>query len=227
MKQNLLILLFFIFTNTLYGQNTKYSFGIEGGPSYTIYRGNDIIKDFDSPGIRGMAGLYFKTFISEHSAFSTNFSYEIKGLNGKGILPNLSPCNCTTRGYLDYLVINLMYQIAIGEKKNFYYKIGTFGGYLLSKKNISTGNNFKKSINYDIEQYHKFDFGLTNGLGVLFNLNESLIFSTEIRNNFGLFNISKVINIKDGTVKSNATTLLIGFLFPIKRNSDKSFQIIL
>ena len=43
-----------------FGQTNKFDFGLEGGPSMTLLRGNDIIEDFNDPIIGFLGGLTFQ-----------------------------------------------------------------------------------------------------------------------------------------------------------------------
>jgi hypothetical protein len=88
---------------------------------------------------------------------------------------------------------------------------GPYIGYLIKQTDITEAfGEYSKTKNDNTDNYKRTDLGITTGLGARFPIKNKLFLSIEIRNNFGLTNISSVPVVNDGVIKTNSTNLLFG-----------------
>lgn len=182
-------------------QNIKV--GIEGGPSLTSLRGNNIVEQSESL-ISYIIGTYVEYPISKNVFLKGGINFERKGSKNDSKIDAFN--ESTINNYFNYLTVPLSVKYQFEGQIKFFINVGTYIGYLLNSESVV---KFKDS--YDTTYLNKnFDFGVIVGTGLLIPLNDVLEFSLEFRDNFGLINISEVGVIDNGTLKTNSFNFLLG-----------------
>jgi hypothetical protein len=204
------------------GQINKFEIGLEGGPSLTSLRGNDILEDYNNPTIGYSGGVTFQYNFPKLVSIKTNITYERKGavakLNAIDINGNIIG-EIKNHSHLDYLTIPVVARLNFGNKLNFFVNFGPYIGYLIKHASvIEAFNEFPGSTINNTDDFKRFDVGLTGGLGCGLPVKNNFNMTIEIRHNFGLYNTSALPVVNDGKIMTNSTNLLIGvaYLFGTK-----------
>ena len=211
-------------TTIVVGQQNKFDIGLEGGPSLTFLRGNELLEKFNEPKVSFMGGLSFQYNFPKIISIRTGFAFERKGAVAKGTMLDINGNNIgnfTTHSNFEYLTAPILVRAALGNKMKFFINAGPFFSYLIKQTFVSQGTNIPKTVGDNSNLDKPFDMGITAGLGVAIPLKEKFSFSCEIRNNLGLYNVSEVPIYNNGSIKTNSTNLLIGFAYKIgSRNTE-------
>lgn len=124
-------------------------------------------------------------FLTAYCALQVELNYARLGWNEE-ILDNASrPLPDTYQRNLDYLQLPFMARLAWGKEFNgpmFYFLVGPQIGYCISESQerseqwtLNSAGNPDRPNNlyaqYDLPVKHKFDYGITGGIGVEFNTN--------------------------------------------------------
>ena len=111
----------------------------------------------------------------------------------------------------DYFTLPILLRTYIGKKHLFFTNAGPYVGYLIKQTDVDKGSNIN-TVTVDNTSYtQRLDAGFTIGLGVTIPIKKSFLFTFEIRNNLGLYNVSKGAMADDKGVKTNSTNFLLGF----------------
>jgi hypothetical protein len=205
-------------TTAVFGQESKFDIGLEGGPSLTFLRGNDVIDTLHKPTIGFSGGLFFQYNFPKTFSLRTNIAFERKGsvahvpeyyIVYNGNIITMSKYTIDTK--FEYLTIPILIKATIGKKIKYFADVGLYFGYLIKQTFVITESTFQ-IVDYTSHD-KRFDMGIIAGLGLGIPIKNKLIISYEIRNNLGLYNVSKVPLINNGKTKTNSTNLLIGLIY--------------
>jgi hypothetical protein len=213
----LLFFVFFFLTISIktYCQINKFDVGVEGSPSLIFLRGNPIIE-MSNATIGFSGGLFLQYNLNKIISIRTNIGFERKGSLWEGNATDargIQIGKTTNNMNYDYLTIPLLVRATIGNKYKFFMNAGPYFGYLLQAKSVFEMPNFYGTS--DIKGQNSVDFGLSTGLGLLYPLKSKIVLSFELRNNLGLYNVSALPVINDGTIKTNSTNLIFGLAYKL------------
>lgn len=209
------------FTTFSFGQQNKFDIGLDGSPSIIFLRGNDIIKQYHQPTVGYSGGLFFQYNFPKTFSLRTGISFERKGsefnstITYTDIIGNIIGSEkIIARIHFDYLTMPLLVRATVGKKIKYFFNAGLFFGYLVKQTFVYKQSTYLPAHTTDnIDNDKRFDTGVTAGLGLSIPIRDKFLISCEIRNNLGLYNVSKVQVIDNGTIKTNSTNLLIGFTY--------------
>jgi hypothetical protein len=204
--------IFLALSANVHAQTRPYSIGLEGGPGSISLRGNSIVN-LHGPSIAFSGGLTFQYHLGKVVSLRSGLSYDRKGSlwTGQATDFNGIPLGViTSRTNWDYLTLPVLLRTSFGKKKRFFVNAGPYLGYLVQQGTVTSGDQIATRRERDNARIKHVDCGLSTGLGLNLPLSKKCIFSVEIRNNRGLYNISSVPVIGDGSIKTNATVLLLG-----------------
>jgi len=213
--KSLLIVLLAIATSS-FAQQTKIETGIFGGIGLRNLRGNDILKknNTSAPGFAG--GLSFQYNFSEKIALHMDVTFDKKGAvahvdqldsNGNSV------GKITTHSNFDYLTLPIMLRYTLHKKVDLFIEAGGFAAYLLKQNFVVKQNDTGKVVVDNSYKDKPLDFGISLGIGLCIPIKERLALNFEIRDNFGLFNVSDVPVHNNGTIQTNNTLLICGLVF--------------
>ena len=157
-------------------QNTRFSVGLEGGPSY---KGMKYNRDFSYPGIGFSTGVFIQ--YNAKKLFSVRFApcYERKGFWNDHYYN------------FNYIVLPLLFRLEYGGKFRGFVGTGPFVGYLVDGY-ISQGSaSYSPSLRDYFKNFNHFDAGISAGVGVIITILQKVSVSFEVRHNFGLYQIVK------------------------------------
>ncbi len=216
-KLKILIPAAILFCSTLLlGQTNKFDIGLEGGPGLTFIRGNELIDEYNAT-IGYSAGVAFQYNFPKMISIRTNLAFERKGSTRK--FPAKDQDNntigkITFNTNFNYLTIPVLARITFGRKIKLFINIGPYFGYLIKQTEVMEAfNEFPETTTNNTENDKRFDVGITGGIGGGIAIHERILLTLEIRNNLGLYNISKIPVYNDGSVKTNSTNLLVGIVY--------------
>ncbi len=212
-----IIALIILISGLSFGQMKKFEIGIQGGPNLTDLRGNGIIEEQNDVAFRFSAGLTFQYNLPRLISFETSIAFERKGVTANFPITNITGeviGNVTYNTHFDYIVVPLLARISWGGNFKFFMVLGPYFGYLTSQTNVvEPFGSYPRTVSDNTENIKRFDWGITDGLGVDLLIKNMMVVSLEIRSNFGLYNTSKSAVYYNGTIKNTSFNLLLGVAY--------------
>lgn len=195
------------------GQTSRFEAGLQAGPSFGWLRGNKVIDDADvlwGPAV----GLNFQVNLTGHWGLRLGAGFHQKGStidvtftdsNGAAISDG------TVRGELQYLSVPLMVRYGFGEKFRVSAGAGAYAGVLASARYTTSDFDFPDQTTTD--DYEALDIGLCASVSGALALGGHMGVSAEVRYDKGLTNISALPVVDDGSIRTNAVCLLLGWSY--------------
>lgn len=198
-----------------FAQAGKSALGIESGPSLISLRGNPANDSINDPTIGFAGGIFFQYNLPKVFSIRTNIIFERKGAvasgeilvtDDDGNIKGVSKYKVHTN--FDYLSTSVLLRATFGKKVRYFVNAGPYFGYL-TKLTFSAkySDFFPDSTIVDSNFTKRFDTGVVAGLGISVPVTKKISISCELRNNLGLFDLSKSSNM--GGLKTNSTNLLL------------------
>lgn len=217
--KSLFLGLFFIAVGvTTFGQNNKFDIGVDGSPTLSFLRGNDIIDNSHKSTISFAGGLFFQYNFKKIISLRTNIFFERKGsiFTSQANDINGNPLGeITTNTNFDYLTFPVLVRATFGKKVQYFVNAGPYFGYLIKQTLVSKGANVPTTRRDNTSLDKRFDIGISTGLGLSVPIKSKFALSIEVRNNLGLYNVSAVPVVNNGTIKTNSTNFLLGFTYKL------------
>jgi hypothetical protein len=208
-------------------QDSKFEFGIQLGPNITNMRyASSTVQSKRAPQIAGTAGLFLQYNISNMFAIRTDPAFE--RLSDKSTEIIFTDPNGKSIGsgkmyfHYDYISVPILVRASIGNQVKFFLNAGPSLGFLFNQTTISELTT-QTSKTKNTDRYQTLNFGITSGIGIALPVNEAFSLSLELRNNFGLSNISVSSN-NNKAFKASTTSLLIGFSYKLGKSIRFSKQ---
>ncbi|MHA3786809.1 porin family protein [Flavobacterium hauense] len=200
----------------------EIKYGITIGPTMSDIRGDGYASGFNY-GLGYLVGASVEMPLNQRFSFCTGVNYERKNASHKTsfsytetiVGPDGTAVDYTMKGNgkittsLDYVVVpvNLKYYLDIWE--NYYVTGGGFIGYAFNDTYKMEGNKPMEGYEQD---YEAFDYGINLGFGAKFKLTRTQNINVEIRDNFGLANITAIDSDK---ISTNSINLLVNWQFTL------------
>lgn len=208
MKKIILSIASIIIGSVSYAQDSKSNtgFGIKGGVNFTnLYtddvNDNNMLTSFN-------IGVFATLPLTGNLAIQPEVNFSRKG--AELVYDNLFASG-TAKFKLNYIEVPVLLKINITD--NFNIHAGPYLAYLINAQvtNESSGGSFDFEENFDNDDFEKFDYGLSGGLGFDFTS-----ISIGARYNYGLATIGK-----ERTIAGNS------YRFPDSKNSAISLYVAL
>ncbi len=208
MKKIILSIASIIIGSVSYAQDSKSNtgFGIKGGVNFTnLYtddvNDNNMLTSFN-------VGVFATLPLTGNLAIQPEVNFSRKG--AELVYDNLFASG-TAKFKLNYIEVPVLLKINITD--NFNIHAGPYLAYLINAQvtNESSGGSFDFEENFDNDDFEKFDYGLSGGLGFDFTS-----ISIGARYNYGLATIGK-----ERTIAGNS------YRFPDSKNSAISLYVAL
>ncbi|MBX3163703.1 MAG: PorT family protein [Bacteroidetes bacterium] len=216
------VIVCFLTVCSIYGQTNRFDVGIEGSPNWISLNGNEVTERFYEPSIGFSGGMFFrynfKYLKGNFFSLRTELTFEKKGAMIKNIeISNNSGVVDNGNLYENFsymtLPILLAYTQRINEKFLLYANGGSYLGYLVKQTTVVKGKTSPITKHDNTSSFKQYDIGFSCGFGASFPIKQKFTFSLELRNNLGLYNISKLLIINNGNIKTNSINLLFGFAY--------------
>ena len=195
-----------------YGQDSKFEISIEGGVSSTGLWGNDDAKMWGSNDNYSVGGAV-QYNISERWGIRSGLLLEQKGNDGilDSSLWTLSP---SFEMNFKYLTLPVAVRYQFKGRAKYFVSAGFNVGYLLGATHLENAEGEAILHEMDItNNFKQFDIGLVTGAGIRIPVKHDFLFSVEVRDNLGLYNVSKLPLAKDGSIRHHSIVLLLGFSY--------------
>ena len=199
-------------------ETVRYSIGLTTGINASGIFSNRKINQYWYPGYE--TGICFKRYDTKHLGFQLETNY-IERSTMFFIDSILYPNDFYIRKH-SQIELSFLSNVELGSGKiKFLAHLGPQIAYLINSKTIDYGN---KAV-YDFREIYKtpiakFQFGMSLGLGAVFNIKKSLL-QTEIRFTQSLTNI---ISVKATSayhyVETQSICFRIAYLLPIFKNNN-------
>ena len=217
----LLCCLYFVLSMGQQGPPAYVSF--EAGPSLNFMTGNEVLEEH-APLIGFHGGLTYEVMLKEKLSIKFGLSYERKGSKTTTPLTDLDG-NFVEEADIDnrfeYFTVPLLIKYTAQRSPNIFVNAGPYFGVLNSHHFIIKSNSFDQTE--DGSQFFKtFDIGVSTGVGLCLDLNEKLKGMVELRNDLGLYNISSIEIINNGTVNTHALKLIFGISYFLQPKQESN-----
>lgn len=212
--KNLFLFGLIILSSSVYAQSSKLSLGFQTGAGISN-------ADLFEPGIGHTGLLICKYDWTEIISTNIGFGYETRRTNENLIVTDNQESFIADLEIIQgfhYLTFPLLVRANIGSKIKYFINAGPSFNYLIRQSSHFGPSLLPKTNNdnYDLRDsnntslHKRFELDLTIGGGVEFPIKERLSLLSEVRNNIGLTNLSKV----DGaTSKTRSLNLLLGLTY--------------
>lgn len=181
--------------------STSATFGIKGGINFT----NLYVDDVDDTNMLTSfnAGVFAELPLTQGVAIVPELNFSRKGSEVENTILTET---YKSKFKLSYLEIPVLLKLNLSE--NFSLHAGPYGAFLLDAKTdiVDENGDNVDTIDYDTDDFNKFDFGLSAGLGLDFNA-----LSIGARYNHGLSEIDKDNNLNGA--KNSAWNLYLALKF--------------
>lgn len=198
----------------------EIKYGINAGPTLSAIRGDGHAKDF-SYAFGYMAGITIEKPLNQRFSFCAAINYERKSSVQKTnysysdtiIGPDGNPVDYTTEvdskitTTLDYIVVPLNIKYYLDIYESYYVTGGGFAAYAFTDKYTVKGDAPTNGYQQD---YKKMDYGVSLGFGTKFKLTRTQYLNIEIRDNFGVANIT---DIESDKISTNSISLIANWQF--------------
>ncbi|GEL11496.1 Outer membrane protein beta-barrel domain-containing protein [Flavobacterium glycines] len=233
MKKALLTVFLVVVFNVVGLAQSNYSVGVNFGSNYTSFRGSDILDHTDS-GFGYLAGLFVEYRINKNFSINSGLNLEQKSIKYEtdytiSYFDNqtfeyfVEDINVKTINKYKYLTIPLLVKYSFGKSKSFFVNGGGFISFWQSHKQKShfvnkNGGSIVYSpsgINFPLANDVSSDYGVSLGLGKIFELDNRNTILIELRDNLGLCNtIDGTFNQGvSGGIKTNSLSLITSWSF--------------
>jgi len=209
----LLVTIFFILNNFA---QSKLKFGVNGGLTYSSFRGNPQIETLDA-GLDFLVGVSFEYKLKERLTLAANINYDRKTATDNPYIQIIeNPDDPSFYGKVkikfrnQYLSLPILLKYKFGTNDSFFINGGPFLSFLLKSE---LTNNYDDTSSDQTDNFKTFDYGLTFGFGKKFKLKNNNELSIEIRENLGLSEINDVTVVDNGFVKTNSINLICNYSF--------------
>lgn len=186
-----------------------FKIGLNAGINYPHVRGHDYAK-YNNFKVGYLFGVTLDYYLKENLSVKTNINYERKILKIQLTYFNNQAQETGKENFneiYEYINIPILLKYEFGGSK-FFVNGGPFFNYLFNTK-------IKPEYPYDdsngVAEQKDFDFGLSVGIGTNISLNEKNDLTIEIRNDLGLIDTGRVPKHLEGTLKTNAIKLILGW----------------
>ncbi|QQR84993.1 MAG: PorT family protein [Flavobacteriales bacterium] len=191
-------------------QMTRFEAGLQLGPSLSWLRGNKAIDGTDAL-LGPAAGLSLQYNTSSVFGIRLGAGYQEKGYSSDVTFTDINGNTIgsgTVRYELHYLSIPLMLRFGFGEKVRVTAGAGGYAGVLMSGQLTSKG--FDLADQTVTDDFENLDLGICASIAGSFPLGAHFGLNTEVRYDKGLTNISALPVVDDGSIRTNAVSLLVG-----------------
>lgn len=209
----LLVSIFFISNNFA---QSKLKLGVNGGLTYSSFRGNPQIETLDA-GFDFLVGVSFEYQLKERLSLVSNINYDRKTATDNPYIQIIeNPDDPSFYGKVkikfrnQYLSLPILLKYKFGTNNSFFINGGPFLSYLLKSE---LTNNYDDTSSDQTDNFKTLDYGLTFGFGKTFKLKNNNELSIEIRENLGLSEINDVTVVDNGFIKTNSINLICNYSF--------------
>ena len=204
-----------VFNTPAIGQvNSSLEVGAQHILAFSKLHGNPFVNQMHTHTVSLGRSLYFQYNTKSPFSVRAEPGFERKGsqLDVASTDMNGNPLGMTNvKIKLDYYTLPVLCRATFGsDKVNYFVNAGPFIGYLnRSSVYVSGGGMPDMDPMNDSGNYKELDAGVSVGAGITIPVKDVIIFSVEARDNYGLYNTSRLPVINNASVKTNSVCLLL------------------
>lgn len=217
MTKRLLIFLlgFFLCKNAL----SQLSVGAQLAPGAMYLRGNAALASFSKPtfGYAAVAQIQYSFKTNLALVLAPGFeqkgaSFEVPLLDALGNVLG----HVVLREQLNYVISPLLLRTYLGKQRHLYLNVGAYYGRLLSAKLVDLRATSTLPTVTQTQNFLAADYGACLGFGICYPITNQLNFSSELRHNLGIRNISALPIVSDGKIQTASFNLFFGVMYSFK-----------
>ena len=216
---SLLLFSLFLISLPALSQESTFEIGVEGGPNALFLRG-DYPSELSDPLAGANLGLAFQYNFSNRTSIRTGIllqrkrsAWDVDFTDNKGEILDVDVSQS-----FDFVSIPLLFRVYFGEERNIFVNVGPYASINLSDHYDVSGSDsegFEGVVLFNGGFVDTYDYGITGGFGLNILTLGPLKIAGEVRNEFGLANISSKANPTVGDVKTNTPTLLLSVMLAL------------
>jgi hypothetical protein len=175
-------------------------------------RGNDFYDKSDAL-LGAAAGLTFQYELSPVFGVRLGAGYQHKGLREQLTITDVNGTSLGTGDVFfttDYITFPLMARASFGKGTRFSVGFGPYAGMLLKAQDRWSAEGYAGGTTDRTDNFEPWDFGISASAGAAWSLGWAFWLNAEVRYDKGLTNISALPVVNDGSVRTNAVSLLVG-----------------
>jgi hypothetical protein len=213
----------FLLTINCFAQQSKWQLGTELAPGLTKLYGNDFLRKSNDPMFGFLFGLNVQYSLFKNLEIISGVYFEQKGSKfyaGEVYIDRKPVSNATIFIVVDHITVPILFRAHIGKRVKYYINGGAYIGYMTAATQVLRAKNMTP-IRYDNSSFYEdIDAGVIGGIGCSIPIGKKISISTEIRNTLGLYNISSLPVVNDGSIKTNATYLILGMAYRFQSHKN-------
>lgn len=204
-----------LFSGNLFAQAFNWEIIPEVGAGIRTIRIDPAYPSLETnAGLSSSSGISGQYNITEMWSVKLGAAYERKGSDLER-----TDINTTGEINIDYISIPLLLKAKFGNKIKYFVNAGPYLGIFLSSETTLNAYSGNPEININNDSStKKTDFGISTGIGIEIPVGHSGAFTIEVRDNFGLTNISESKETNAPEIKNNTANLIIGYAFKFGKN---------
>lgn len=187
----------------------KWEFALEAGAGIRVLRIEPKYPSLENKeGVSFTGGLALQYNVTNTLAVKLGAAFEIKGAD-------LERTDIQTKGKIniDYISVPLLLKARFGKNLKFFVNAGPYLGILMSSKTKldAYSGNPEQEIDNDSTN-KKIDFGISGGIGLEIPFGKNGAFTIELRDNFGMTNISESLELNAPEIKTHTANVMVGYV---------------
>ena len=207
------LIVFLCLASKSFGQD-HWSLGFDYGITYSNVSGKSLSEN-SNYSLNYVIGSTITYQFDDRVSLRADLLFERKSFKNKidaseAIDPRIAGRDLKT--ILSYITIAVMAEYKFGARKNFFIHGGPYAALLLGNKSTIEGFNV---LEKNDGSFNSVDYGLTIGVGTIFQFSEYNWMLFEIRHNHGLSDINNNSSLGTGTIKVNAFDVLLTYEFKL------------
>jgi hypothetical protein len=210
-----------IIEDNVFNKNQKpFYLGLEAGFNTSTLHGNDTLTYFHNAIADYTGGITLQYYMSKKFSVNSGITYSQTGtkfrLPVKGVSDNAaSKAFGHERFY--YISIPLSFKVEHGGRLKYFLYGGGYYAFLLKQERAFERCTANYGQKVRTNEFSKSDVGVTGGLGISYTTQKLMAFTFDVRNNFGLTDISTSTSHLGGTVRTYSTSFLFCISFPVSK----------
>lgn len=219
MKAPLITVFLLLFGLGSFAQDNRFETGLELGPNAARFWGIDMEDTHIRTRIGFAGGVFFQMNLNRFFSLRSHLSYEQKGFAYTMPLTDnngYSDGTYSFRSNFHYVTYGLLARLSAGNKVKGFLNVGPYVSALVKETEVTSATMFPSQKVTNTDRFNPYDTGISTGIGLSFPYQTRFAISFEVRNNLGLYSISKSGTINGNTIHHVSNHFLLGLSYKLK-----------
>ncbi len=184
------------------------------GANYSLFRGNDLIKDVFEPSITYTNSLGYKRAFTHGLSARMQVQQLVQGMQDEITWTNETGAVISKSPFLmrmEYVSLSALLEKSFGSRKYFRVFAGGYGAYNYRSYSLMQSGEFIPGSYLDFtSSTEKTDIGIAAGIGFSYPVAKTIRINLDFTNMLGITN---ALRLENTTRKFNSTNAMLGFEF--------------